>query len=277
MRSGTQPVIEDMRLHILSDLHLEFAGFTPDPDAVAACDVVVLAGDIAPGTKGLHWARRNFGAKPVVYVAGNHEFYGFDWTGLRQDLQDEARALGIHYLERGELTLDGVRFLGCTLWTDFAYYGSDSRDPAMWRAGRAMADYYLVSHRARNRPLCPDDTLADHLLSQRWLMQELGNDQLPTVVVTHHLPFKQSVAEKYADSDLTPAFASHLDLAEKRPILWIHGHTHDSCDYWTKTNARGMACRVICNPRGYPGRRRPHQGQFENQGFNPKLLVEIPT
>ena len=76
-----------MRLHVLSDLHLEHAPFTaPQVDA----DVVVLAGDIAPGTAGIEWMRSRFDGRPVLYVAGNHEFYGQDLPGLTGRMRDAA-------------------------------------------------------------------------------------------------------------------------------------------------------------------------------------------
>ena len=55
-----------MKLLIYSDLHLENSAFEPDPDAVRAADVVVLAGDIHPGSDGVIWARQTFPDKPVV-------------------------------------------------------------------------------------------------------------------------------------------------------------------------------------------------------------------
>lgn len=64
-----------MKIHVLSDLHIEFAPFVPDPAAVEAADVIVLAGDISTGTQAIPWARKTFAAKPVIYIAGNHEFY----------------------------------------------------------------------------------------------------------------------------------------------------------------------------------------------------------
>lgn len=67
-----------MKLLVLSDLHVEFAPFVPDPAAVEAADVVVLAGDVSNGVKGIAWARQAFADKPVVYVVGNHEFYRCD-------------------------------------------------------------------------------------------------------------------------------------------------------------------------------------------------------
>lgn len=61
-----------MRLHILSDLHLEMKDWTPQ---VRDADVTLLADDIHKGERGLAWARAHFPGR-VLLVAGNHEFYG---------------------------------------------------------------------------------------------------------------------------------------------------------------------------------------------------------
>ena len=107
-----------MKLHILSDLHTEFAAFSP-PETDA--DVVVLAGDIGVGLNGIEWAARRFPEVPVIYVPGNHEFYGHD-IGLTDELKAAAPP-NIHVLNNGRLEFDGVRFLASTLWTDFRLHG----------------------------------------------------------------------------------------------------------------------------------------------------------
>jgi predicted phosphodiesterase len=57
-----------MKLHILSDLHVEFGDMkTPYVES----DVVVLAGDVHIGTKGLNWIKNKFKGKEVIYILGN--------------------------------------------------------------------------------------------------------------------------------------------------------------------------------------------------------------
>jgi Icc-related predicted phosphoesterase len=235
-----------MKLHVLSDLHTEFANFSP-PGTDA--DVVVLAGDIGVGLDGIEWAARQFPQAPVIYVPGNHEFYDHD-IGLTGKLKATASA-NIHVLNNDTLELDGIRFLGCTLWTDFRLHGEGEAWFARQRAKRLMEDF--VSIRNRGRRFTPEDSVELHDASKKWLLSELeGSFEGPTVVVTHHLPASASVAERYANDPLNPAFASRLeDVIEKhRPKLWIHGHTHVPCDYEL------FDTRIICNPRGYPGENR---------------------
>ena len=109
-----------MRIHLLSDLHLEFAPF--DLPAVDA-DVVVLAGDVHTGRNGLKWIRSAIPETPVIYVLGNHEFYGQTLPKLTDELQVEAEGANVHVLENDRIEIAGVTFLGATLWTDFAVNG----------------------------------------------------------------------------------------------------------------------------------------------------------
>jgi len=176
-----------MKLLVLSDLHLEFAPFVPDPAAVEAADVVVLAGDISPGTKAIAWAHQAFAGKPVVFVAGNHEFYRCDWDKLPGALREEAKKHDVHFLENETVTIEGVRFLGATLWTDFALFGEQRRAEAMREAGRVMNDFQLIKARAlaverhavrlEGSPwkLSPAHTLRRHRESLAWLQAELAS------------------------------------------------------------------------------------------------------
>lgn len=274
-----------MKLLILSDLHLEFGEPLQLPRGLDY-DLVVLAGDIsAPGHKAVDWAKREstFGGRPVIFVAGNHEFYEREMARERRLIDEAAAGSHVHVLHRRAVEIAGVRFLGATLWTDFqcpvTMPGGGSRvdvEEAMAAAALRIVDYRLIkvkaevesSYRLRDfkRRLTPADTLAEHAMDRDWLRRELEQPcDLPTVVVTHHAPSALSIAEKYADSWVTPAFVSDLpgEFFEV-PRLWVHGHTHTSFDY------RVANCHVVCNPRGY----RMRDGSWENPAFTP-LVVEV--
>jgi Icc-related predicted phosphoesterase len=260
-----------VKLLVLSDLHVEFAAFEPDPVAVAAADVVVLAGDIHRGTQGLAWARSAFPDKPIVYVAGNHEFYGHDWTETLEELRHAAKLHGIHFLENDAVEIEGVRFLGCSLWTDFELFGIERKSEVMRAASDVMNDFKVIkvkktpdTYWIRGRRLVPGLTVSRHRRSVEWLEQALAGATLSTtVVVTHHAPHARSVAPRFAEDPLTPAFASDLSRLMGGAGLWVHGHMHDSADYLVGST------RVVCNPRGYPLR----TGSFENGAFKPGLIV----
>ena len=129
-----------MRVHVLSDLHLERGGELP---AAVDADVVVLAGDIGRGVHGLRaaigWGSRH----PILYVAGNHEPYGHGLPGVIGDLRTVAAAANgrARVLERDEIVIGGVRFLGCTLWSDFDVAGAHERARSMAICGDLVNDY----------------------------------------------------------------------------------------------------------------------------------------
>jgi predicted phosphodiesterase len=251
-----------LRIRVLSDLHLEFADLQPVP---VACDVLVLAGDIHQGAEGLVWARQNFPDIPIVYVAGNHEYYGQDWDELPAELARVATDLGIHLLDRGEFAIDDVRFLGCTLWTDFDLFGENCRAQAMTAAAKMLYDYRYIQ--CQGKLLEPAQTRARHLVDLSWLQTRLAPDgnARATVVVTHMVPTLRSTAERFKALLTSAGFSSHLDALVGKADLWIHGHTHDSYDYLLN------GCRVICNPRGYRFRAQT----FENKSFDEKLVVQV--
>jgi Icc-related predicted phosphoesterase len=261
-----------MKIHVLSDLHFEFAPFSPP---ITDADVVVLAGDINLGTRGVEWAKNAFADKPVVYVAGNHEFYKHHWVKLLVDLRGAATGSNVHFLEDETLVIDGVRFLGCTLWTDFALFGDEQRHSAMLSAELRMTDYKKI-RAPRVKPGFQDDysklkpiqTVERFRRSKTFLEKNLDTAfDGPTVVVTHHLPSRKSLPLRYSYSLTSAAYAS--DLTEliwgRSPKMWIHGHAHVSCDYTERLT------RIVSNPRGY----RLSNRCFENSRFDPSMVVAI--
>ncbi len=248
-----------MRLHVLGDLHLEFA--ISRLPAVEA-DVVVLAGDIHIGREGRKWIRTTFPDRPVVYVLGNHEFYRNSLPELTETLKRETEGSHIHVLENTGVEICGFTFLGCTLWSDFQL--SKDREAAMEEAEDRMSDYSLIRFGPGHRPLRARDTVKLHTDSVTWLKDMLQNcDPAKTIVVTHHAPSARSQPAFHQKSPLSGAFVSNLEsLIEASKIpLWIHGHTHYNVDYMIRST------RVLTNQRGYPDQLCP--------GFNPGLVVTL--
>ena len=244
-----------MRIRVLSDLHLEAAPF--DPPAAEA-DVVVLAGDIHNGAAGVEWAQRTF-RQPVLYVAGNHESFDAEFHATAAALRAAAEGSNVQVLDCGETLIGGVRFLGCTLWTDFELNGTTGRDAAIEAMRRIAPDFHIIAFGART--FAPGDWLALHRAHRAWLAERLA---VPfagaTVVVTHFLPHPRSIAPRFAGHPLNPGFASLLEPLITRASLWIHGHTHAASDYCVERT------RVVCNPRGYAR---------EQTGFRAELVVTV--
>lgn len=235
-----------VRLHVLSDLHLGKRPFLlPEVDA----DAVVLAGDIGAGARGVDWARGCGGGRPVLYVAGNHEFYGHAMPGLIDELRDAAVGSSVRVLENDEVILEGVRFLGCTLWSDFDFDGPERRAQSMKLCERVVNDYEQITFGPGRRPLTARDTRMFHISSRRWLATRLAvPHDGPTVVVTHHAPLIRTRPPDPVRCALAGAFASDVSdlMGTGRVALWIFGHTHQAADL----ELRGT--RLISNPYGYP-------------------------
>lgn len=265
-----------MKIWTLSDLHCEFAPW--EPPAIPDADVCVLAGDIAKGgIQSIEWARYHIGKHmPCVQVFGNHEYYGSSIERESKLGMDYSQNAGVHLLENSSVVLDGVRFLGATMWTDYNLFAKG--DPGGQMQARATARFGIQDHQSitlrdfsRDR-FAPEDAQAFHEASLAWLEGELATEHDgDTVVITHHCPSPQSVATRFQRELLSAAFASDLEpLIERyQPSAWIHGHTHDSYDYEIG------ATRVICNPRGYPAEKRANLQEPENAAFNPAMVIEI--
>ena len=253
-----------MKLHILSDLHLGFGAMEhPLNDA----DVVVLAGDVSRPREAVAWALRF--ARPVLYVPGNHEFYGGSIDGRLAELRALCQGTPVRVLDCDEAVIGGVRFLGATLWSDFELFDDAAqRAAAKAEAQRLVRDFSRIRSREDAPELfTPDDAAALFRRHAGWLAQRLAAAHAgPTVVVTHHAPTRSSIHPRFAGSLINAAFvsdAAHL-MGGERVALWIHGHTHDSFDY------RHRGTRVVCNPRGYA-----RDGVRENAAFDPHFIVEL--
>ena len=251
-----------MKLNILSDLHLGLGALAaPASDA----DVIILAGDIARPKEAVAWASPL--RKPVLYVPGNHEFYGHSLAGAVEELRRLSTGTPIRVLDDDEAIHGGVRFLGSTLWTDFMLLGAGApREAAMRTGQRYMRDFSRI-RRDDGAIFTPADAAALFERHSRWLAAKLAQpfDGL-TVVITHHAPSTQSIHPRFTGSPLNPCFVSDLErlMDGTRACLWVHGHTHDSFDY----SVNGT--RVVCNPRGYV-----MNGVNENARFDPELVIAI--
>jgi len=251
-----------MKLHVMSDLHLGFGELSvPVTDA----DVVILAGDIGRPRQSVRWA---YGlGKPVLYVPGNHEFYGGVIGQVLSELRGLSAGTDIHVLDDDELILGGVRFLGCTLWTDLSLYGDGpARELSVRAAWQGMRDFSII--RTQDKKLFTPKDMAERFQRHLdWLEKRLDeHSTLPTVGITHHAPSRQSIHASFRGAPINAAYIADLErlLDAKRVCLWVHGHTHFSFDY----SVNGT--RVICNPRGYA-----LDGVNQNSAFDPGLVVEV--
>lgn len=254
-----------MKLAIGSDLHLEFGPITIKNTQHA--DVLILAGDICTAKdfktrdSQNQYSKRYYDFfdqvssefKDVIYILGNHEHYGYDINRTIHNIRDRLCGLSnIHVIEKDSTCIDGVTFVGTTLWTNLNY-----RDPyVMATIPTVMNDFRQIKVDVRtdiihNDPprLTPDMWCDEYQRCRKFLDGAVNQDQ--TVVVTHFTPSYQSCHAKYfGDRVMNAAFHNELfDFVYDNPkiALWIHGHTHDECDYVINQT------RIMCNPRGYSG------------------------
>ncbi|MEN9904862.1 MAG: hypothetical protein RLZZ555_1427 [Pseudomonadota bacterium] len=272
-----------MRLQLLSDLHLE-----ANPDFVAepapGADLLVLAGDVgsyqarsAGAMSEPDWGLQRFSPlpqyagwpTPVLFVPGNHEYDGLDFDQAHAGLRAACDRLGIIWLEREQLLLDGVRFLGTTLWADYdALAQGLDLARALQQRGKAFraANFYLEKMGTRRSGSLFDAAAMREqaLLCQAWLEQALARPhEGPTVVVTHFAPSLRSADPRYGRTPGTAGFCNALDGWMEQADLWLHGHLHCAHDY------RVGRCRVVANPLGYASKN-------EQRDFMPALCLEVP-
>lgn len=263
-----------MRLLVISDIHLEFGPFE-FPNSMPDFDIAVFAGDIGqPISAAISWMVEQertgpLRGRPVVYVPGNHEFYGSVMQHNIAKGREAAELANSELLSRRTAVIGGVRFIGCVLWTDYRLFGTPK--PSMVYAGQTLNDHRLIRYKEASghySRFMPWHAAAEHRLDLAFIRQELSTSHSgPTVVVTHHAPHPNSIEPRYLGSPLTPAFASDLSkvIDEFQPELWIHGHDHGSHDY------RIGRTRVFANQAGYPNL----HGDRENRGFDPRCVIEI--
>lgn len=263
-----------MKVALISDVHLEFGDCVFENTDNA--DVLILGGDIMLSQElhdfkdpvnDLHLKMLSNKAqtvmryraflkkcsdmfKHVIYIAGNHEFYHGKWPiGIDYLREEVSNYPNITFLENETKEIDGVSFVGSTLWTDM-----NKGDPhTLYAIGEMMNDFRITRNSNKGySKLRPDDVLVHHRNSVNYIKQVVESDPTKNyVVVGHHAPCKLSVKPRYADdalmnggysSDLSEFILSHPQIK-----VWTHGHTHDRFDYNVGST------RIICNPRGYVG------------------------
>jgi len=250
-----------LNILLLSDLHLEYEPFVP---SVNSADVVVLAGDIGVGAKGVLWAKDTFDV-PVVYVSGNHEYHDpcLSMAEHKELMLEACVGTNVSWLDNDVVTINGVRFIGSTLWADLK--GSPS--PLYCDIDCITVDYDTTTSSGGVVPF--NESYAKLLFKRNraWLMSELNKSfDGKTVVVTHHAPSFGSLHRQYETNPWNSCYISDLEALMGENIdVWVHGHTHNSFDYTLN------GTRIICNPRGYLN---PFGG-WENKLFDSNLIIDL--
>ncbi|MBV2223950.1 MAG: metallophosphoesterase [Cloacibacterium sp.] len=248
-----------MKIQIISDLHQEFGVTELNFDNA---DIVVIAGDVNLGTKGIEWLKSKIPDQPVIYILGNHEYYKGSYPKTLNKILEESKNSNIHVLENSFVDIDDVRFHGCTLWTDFSIFRNPMKYGMICQP--LMNDYKMIKRDPSYSKMRTIDTFKIHQHSRKWLEESLLSSSLhKNIVVTHHAPSIKSVPEEFKNDPVTSAYASNLDdfILNTEPDFWIHGHIHTPVQY------KIGKTQIICNPHGYIS--EPYNG------YNSELIIEI--
>lgn len=291
-RGASYRTICEVNIQLLSDLHLESnPHFKAMP--IPGADLLVLAGDIGSYQKGSLLDELNISAfglarfsplpvarggagwpTPVFFLPGNHEYDGLEFAEAHARLRETCERLGLVWLEREVVELQGIRFVGSTLWTDFDALAAAEAASGNLTLGEQLkarekafraANFYLSRHHTfqNGQPMLAEAVRELGLQSQAWLGQALAKPfDGPTVVVTHFAPSLLSADPRYGLAPGTAGFCNALDDLLGQVQLWLHGHLHCPSDYVKN------GCRVVANPLGYARK-------GEQEAFKPDLLIEI--
>jgi len=248
-----------MKIQIISDLHQEF-GYTDI--LFDNADIVVLAGDVNLGIKGIEWIKSKIPGKPVIYVLGNHEYYKGSYPKTLHKIKEAALDSNIFVLENSFVDIEEIRFHGATLWTDFSIFGNPIEYGMICQS--VMNDYKKIKRDPSYSKMRTVDIFKIHQLSKLWLQESLEAARgMKNIVVTHHAPSIHSVPEQYKNDPVTSAYASNLEdlVQEYQPLYWIHGHIHIPSKYEIGNT------KIICNPHEYIDEKY--------NGYEKELIIEI--
>lgn len=253
-----------MKIRLLSDLHTEGWAFKYNR---LNEDVLVLAGDIGVGPRVVDFIKSTFPADlPIVFVAGNHEYYKQNFEDTKRLFTESFEGTNVKFLNNDSRIINGVRFLGGTMFSDFGLYGEVYRYAAESDSERSIMDFHIVYTKEDNAFWSIKDHKAEFAKFDKYMKFMLKEPfEGKTVVVSHFLPSINSISDRFKGSNLNPYFASNCEHLMGFSDLWLHGHTHDSFDYEI------AGTRVVCNPKGYGA----ENSQWAKLYFNPNLIIEI--
>jgi Icc-related predicted phosphoesterase len=263
-----------MLVRPFSDLHAEFwqankidriLGLVVPPLPTDQDTVALIAGDIGLAHLPETWLKvvsllaKRFLA--VIYVEGNHFYYHNDFFGRIQELKSKLSLPGnVHFLENESVEINGVLFVGATLWTDFL-----GKDFFMMQYARTHMNDFFVIKKSDGTHLVPEETVDLFQESKRFIFETLvTSGKKKKVVVTHHGVCSLSIHDQFRGDSLNCAFMTDIsnEIIDHGPDLWIHGHTHNSLDY---TLGR---TRVVVNPYGY-------KDVEVNSQFDKQLVIKL--
>ncbi|KZZ39255.1 metallophosphoesterase, partial [Oleiphilus sp. HI0117] len=239
------------KIAIHSDLHMELQGapmywleFTPD--------ILVLAGDVHKACdiqKILPLLTEFRPNMDIVFVPGNHEYYGCkNMIETEQALREEfSKSKQIHFLQCDSKVVQGVRFIGCTGWTTLSALKNEEFPNVEPVIADRINDFHYIG--MGDHKFSTQECIELGHQQREWLKQQLQatqDEKLPSMVVTHFSPSLQFRNKQHSIDEITAYFCNeHIDLIDSyAPDYWVFGHTHFNVD-----EIRGRT-RIISNQHG---------------------------
>jgi DNA repair exonuclease SbcCD nuclease subunit len=189
---------------------------------------------------------------PILYVAGNHEYYGSKISQFNKQIKTILTKDNHYFLDNKSVVINGIKFIGSTLWSNFD--GASNYNDFAQLVKQNINDFYYI------KDFTPYRCKKLNLEARKFLEDELTIGNEPKFVITHFVPTFSAVHPKFAASSLNPYFICNCDTLIQKSNWWVFGHTHSSFNY------NHLGCHMICNPHGY--------GQ-ENKDFAYNNLIEI--
>jgi predicted phosphohydrolase len=252
-----------MDFQVVSDLHLDTRGGFDAPDHAfpqRKAPILVLAGDLASAMDPDYEDMLAKVAEPfdmVLYVPGNHEYYGSEVSVERMDerIEEICYSVGnVVYLNKRRVDIKGISYIGATLWTNCPNDSSPMND---------------FSH-INNGDFTPAQENRIHREHRDWLkgaIKQSKRDRCAgAVVITHHAPdtrLQRGTVSR--PPEIFPYyFASDMrDLTTDSYVqVWVHGHTHESYRWQMQPHGTIFASNAL----GY---------ERENTGFSDDAILRI--
>ena len=244
-----------MRIQVLSDIHAEFhtdfgEQFVTGYLRSKGVDVLIIAGDLGVGESLIYSLKiisKHYQNASVLYVPGNSDFYNSDFPSVIRQLNVLESAIdNLFVLNNKMVTISGVNFIGSPLWF---------RKKKKYKARAAMLDDFSLIGNFEEK------VFKENRKSLNFLNWHVNKD---AIVITHHAPTARSTPVKYAGDPMNMFFFCDMEalIKERKPKLWVHGHTHGSFNYMLEQT------HIVCNPLGYVGRQ-------VNAEFVPNMMIDL--
>lgn len=257
--------IKKLKIHYLSDIHLEYYDLTKISrllkQIVPQSTICVLAGDIGYPFQStyeafLHGIHSKF--EHIFLIHRNHEYYQLknnkgknneEIVQKTREIIESHNLHKIHFLHNSyyDLPNSNFRFIGSIL-------SSKIEDP------RYLSNDYELIYQSSISKLNQTHELCKNYIQNELI--EAQNKEKKVIMISHHLPSFKLNHQKYVKYiNYHQCFSSHSDDLINDPVkLWIFGHTHTNINM----NINNVLC--IANPIGYKG---------ENLNTNFNGVVEV--